>query len=207
MNEIRISDNISYIEACEEPLSADIGIICVGEELFLYDVGRGESNIAGLDGTYNVVLSHFHPDHTANLSAVKCKALYVSKETYKHVKERCNAKESIIVESSTDIGNIRIFPIPSSHAKGCLGLMVDDTYAFVGDALCGRVRAGYYTYNVQFLKEEIEVLKALKVDKLLVSHHKGLVVEKAKVIEGLSRIYDMRDKNSSEIRADFDWID
>ena len=85
--------------------------------------------------------------------------------------------------------------------------MVDDTYAFVGDALCGRVRAGYYTYNVQFLKEEIEVLKALKVDKLLVSHHKGLVVEKAKVIEGLSRIYDMRDKNSSEIRADFDWID
>ena len=79
MNEIRISDNISYIEACEEPLSADIGIIRVGEELFLYDVGRGESNIAGLDGTYNVVLSHFHPDHTANLSAVKCKALYVSK--------------------------------------------------------------------------------------------------------------------------------
>lgn len=204
---IRISDNISYIEAVEEPLSADIGIIRAGGEVFLYDVGRGECNIAGLDGEYNVVLSHFHPDHMGNLEFIKCKGLYVSKETYKHVNERCNASESIIVEDNMDIGNICIFPIPSSHAKGCLGLMVDDTYAFVGDALYGRVRAGYYTYNVQFLKEEIELLKALKADKLLISHYKGMVVEKAKIIERLLRIYDMRDKNNSEIRADFDWID
>ncbi|MBR4795495.1 MAG: MBL fold metallo-hydrolase [Lachnospiraceae bacterium] len=207
MREIKISDNISYIEATEEPLSADIGIIRSGNELFLYDVGRGESNIASLNGEYNVVLSHFHPDHTGNLGSIKCKGMYVSKETYKHVSERCNASESIIVEDGMGIGNISIFPIPSSHAKGCLGVMVDDRYAFVGDALYGRVRAGYYTYNVQFLKEEIEVLKALKAEYLLVSHYKGMVADKSRIIERLSRIYEMRDKNSSEIRADFDWID
>ena len=199
MNQIRISDNISYIEAVEEPLSADIGMVRAGEALFLYDVGRGESNIAGLDGEYNVVLSHFHPDHTGNLGFVKCKGLYVSKETYKHVCDRCDARDCVIVDENMVIGNICIFPIPSSHAKGCLGLMVDGTYAFVGDALYGRVRAGYYTYNVQFLKEEIEVLKAIPAEYLLVSHYKGMVRRKDDVIKELSIIYDKREKGNPKI--------
>ena len=198
---IRISDNISYIEASDNPLCADIGIIKGAEGIWLYDVGNGEHNIAMLNDSYNIVLSHFHADHAGNIDKIKYESLYVSNETYKHV------HDGIIVNENKVIGNIAIFPIPSSHAKGCLGLMVDDAYAFVGDALYGRVRAGYYTYNVQFLKEEIEVLKAIPAEYLLVSHYKGMVADKSRIIERLMGIYDMRDKNSSEIRADFDWID
>ena len=64
MDRIRINDRISYIEASEDPLSADIGIIEDSDSTWLYDVGNGEKSICGLDSSYHVVLSHFHPDHT-----------------------------------------------------------------------------------------------------------------------------------------------
>ena len=193
MNRIRINDKISYIEASDNPLSADIGIIEDNGSTWLYDVGNGEKSICGLDGIYHVVLSHFHPDHTGNISRVRTESIYVSRETYAHV--QCGT----VVNDDLYIGNLHIFPLPSSHTKGSLGLEVDGEYAFIGDALYSKVKDGYYIYNAQLLKNEIQVLSALRAPNLLVSHFKGLIREKVAVIDELRTIYGMREKNTSEI--------
>lgn len=193
MNEIRISEKISYIPASENPLSADVGIIRDGGKIWLFDVGAGVNNVPNREDGYYVVLSHFHKDHTDNLSLIPTEEVYVSKETRKHV------GEGTIVQESISVGNLRVFPIPSGHAKGCLGLEVDETFAFVGDALYGREKDGRYVFNAQLLKEEIEVLKKLKAPFLLVSHCDGLVREKEEVIKELEAVYAMRSKNEPEI--------
>ena len=195
MDKIRINDRISYIEASDDPLSADIGIIEYGGSTWLYDVGNGEKSICGLDGSYHVVLSHFHPDHTGNISRVRAESVYVSRETYAHV--QCGT----VVSDDLYIGSLHIFPLPSSHTKGSLGLEVDGEYAFIGDALYSKVKEGCYIYNAQLLKDEIEVLSALRAQYLLVSHFKGLVREKDVVINELKTIYGMREKNTPEIRV------
>ena len=194
MGIITINDRISYIAASEDPLSADIGIIRASEDTWLYDVGNGEKNISGLDGRYHVVLSHFHTDPTGNIGKIRTEALYVSRDTFDHI------RSGTVIRSDITIGDLHLFPIPSSHTRGCLGLEVDGTYAFVGDALYCRVRDGFYLYNAQLLKDEIGVLEALKAPYLLVSHYPGLVRRKDEALEELRAIYGMREKNTPEIR-------
>ena len=188
-----INERISYIEATEEPLSVDIGIIRCDDAEWLYDVGNDERSLAGLDGEYNVVLSHFHQDHTGSLDKVRTGELYVSGETFRHT------GWGTVVNGELTIGDLRIFQIPSSHTKGCLGLEIGNEYAFVGDALYCKAKGGYYAYNSQLLKDEIEVLKALKAPKLLVSHFQGMVRPKDEVIAELEEIYSKREKNNPYI--------
>ena len=195
MNRIEINERISYIEATEEPLSADIGIIRCGDTEWLYDVGNDERSLAGLDGQYNVVLSHFHQDHTGSLDKIRVGELYVSGATFRHT------GWGTVVNGELTIGDLRIFQIPSSHTKGCLGLEIGNEYAFVGDALYCKAKDGHYAYNAQLLKDEIEVLKELKASKLLVSHFKGLVRPKDEVIAELEQIYSKREKNNPDIRV------
>ncbi len=193
MKEIAINEKISYIECSDNPLSADIGIIRENGVNWLYDVGCGEKNIAALKDEYNIVLSHFHQDHIGNIDKMNSQKLYLSKETYKHV------GEGIIVDSDVHVGNLHIFPIPSSHARGCVGLEIDGTYAFVGDAMYSKLSPSGRIYNVQLLKDEIKVLRELKSQYLLVSHFKGLVRNKDEVIAELERIYQKREKNNPYI--------
>ena len=185
-----ITDNIKYIESSDNPLSAEIGVITdnAGEK-WLFDVGNDLSKLEELNGTYNVVLSHFHKDHIGNINNINIKNLYVSKNTYEYV------NKGIIVTDDIYINNIHIFNLPSSHAKGCLGLEIDE-YAFVGDATYSKSNDEYYIYNVQQLKEEIDLLKSLKAKYLLVSHEKGFVQEKEIVIILLEQIYALREKDN-----------
>ena len=194
MKENIINEKISYIECSDDPLSADIGIIRDGDAVWLYDVGSDERAISELTGNYNVVLSHFHQDHTGNIGKLNIKEAFVSPETKRHVQMGTVADKDIY------IGNLHIFPLPSSHCKGCLGLEVDETYAFVGDALYSKARDGYYIFNAQLVKEEIAVLKQLKAPYLLASHFKGMVRRRDEVIAQLEELYRSRDKNSPEIK-------
>ncbi len=193
MGVVTINDRISYIEACDEPLSADIGVIRAEDGLWLYDVGCGAERVAGLTGSYSIVLSHFHADHTGNLDALRAEALYVSAETYRHV------RRGTVIDADTWFGDMHVFPLPSSHARGCLGLEVAERWAFVGDGLYSKVRDGCWVYNAQQLQSEIKVLRALCAQDLLVSHFPGLVRGRDEVLEELEAIYAMRDKNFSEI--------
>ena len=108
--------------------------------------------------------------------------------------------------SEWELWLIRIFLLAvcifsPSHCKGCLGLEVDETYAFVGDALYSKARDGYYVFNAQLVKEEIAVLKGLKAPYLLVSHYKGLLRPRDEVIAELEALYRAWDKNSAEIKV------
>ena len=194
MKEIIINEKVSYIECSEDPLSADIGIIRDGDAVWLYDVGSDERAISELTGNYNVVLSHFHQDHTGNIGKITVKEAFVSDETKRHV------QMGTVADRDVYIGNLHIFPLPSSHCKGCLGLEVDEAYAFVGDALYSKFRDGYYIFNTQLVKDEIAVLKSLKAPYLLVSHFKGLIRRRDEVIAELTELYQHRDKNSPEIK-------
>lgn len=189
----RISDKISYIPATESPLSADIGIIRDGGQTWLFDVGNGTSAIDGLSGSFQVVLSHFHGDHTGNLKKLDIQNLYVSGETRRHI------GGGILVKEDLFLGAMHLFPIPSSHCKGCLGLEIDEAYAFVGDALYCKGKNGDYFYNTQLLRDEIAVLKKLKAPCLLVSHHPGLVRSREEVITELAELYAQRDMGSDII--------
>ena len=195
VKEIVINEKISYIECSDDPLSADIGIIRNGDAVWLYDVGSDERAIFELTRNYDVVLSHFHQDHTGNIGKLNIKEAFVSHETKRHVQMGTVADRDIYID------NLHIFPLPSSHCKGCLGLEVDETYAFVGDALYSKFRDGYYIFNAQLVKEEIAVLKKLKAPYLLVSHFKGMVRRRNEVIAELEELYHYRDKNSSEIKV------
>lgn len=195
MKEIIINEKISYIECSDDPLSSDIGTIRDGDAAWLYDVGSDERAISELTGNYNVVLSHFHQDHTGNVERLRIKEAFVSPETKRHV------RMGTVVDKDIFIGNLHIFPLPSSHCKGCLGLEVDETYAFVGDALYSTSKNGYYVFNAQLVKDEIAVLKKLKAPFLLVSHFKGMVRCRDEEIAELEDLYRHRDKNSSEIRV------
>ena len=189
----QISDKISYIPATENPLSADIGIIKGGEQTWLYDVGDGAAVIDGLTGSFQVVLSHFHQDHTGNLQKLDIQNLYVSGETQRHV------GRGILVTQDIFLGAMHLFPIPSSHCKGCLGLEIDEAYAFVGDALYCKAKNGEYLFNAQLLRDEIAVLKKLKAPYLLVSHHPGLVRPREEVIAEFEELYAQRDMGSDII--------
>ena len=190
---ISIDDTIQVIEATEDPLSADIGIVRDRDRIWLYDVGSRPEAVAELTGEYRVVLSHFHADHVGNLDRIKTAALYVSDQSFAHV------GRGTILRQAQSFGEIRVFPLPSSHAKGCLGMEVGGKYAFVGDALYSRLREGCYVFNAQLLQEEIAVLSRLQAPWLLVSHFKGLIREREAVLRELEALYGLRDRNRPEI--------
>lgn len=193
MKTCRISDNISYIPATEDPLSADIGIIRDGTEIWLYDVGNDPQAIARLTGKYNVVLSHFHKDHTGNLQKLHIQNLYVSDETQRHT------GIGTVVNGDLYFGALHLFPLPSSHCKGCLGLEVEGRYAFVGDALYCKTKNGAYTFSVQLVHDLLAVLKRLTAPDLLVSHFPGMVRPRAEVIAEFEALYAMRQPGNNEI--------
>lgn len=193
----RISENISYIGMTTDPLSADVGIIRAGEETWLFDVGADAEVSESLSGEYNVVISHFHQDHAGNYGRINIRESYVSKMTMKHV------HDGNLIEEDMHIGDMHIFPIPSSHSKGCLGLETGD-YAFVGDAIYGKVGDGCWVYNAQILKSEIEVLNKINARWLLVSHYPGMKRERVHVIEELEKIYSKREKNNPLILVEME---
>ena len=171
-----------------------------GSTRWLYDVGNGDAPISGLNGSYHVVLSHFHADHIGNIGRIRAGELYVSRETDRHLpREIRSARRIHVVTEPIRIGGLHIFPLPSSHAKGCLGLEVDGTYAFVGDALYCRAKKDGFAYNAQLLKEEIAVLNSLRAPWLLVSHFGGFLRRKEEVLAELKEIYARRTKDSAEI--------
>ena len=119
--QIRLSPRISYIPATDTPLSADVVIIRGSSYTWVFDVGADENTaleINSISGSKAVVISHFHKDHVLNIDNIKYDRLYVSEYTYSHI-ETGEIITSDFYEN--DGAHIHIFPIPSSHSKGCLG--------------------------------------------------------------------------------------
>lgn len=189
----QITDEISYIPASERPLSADVGILRCGGELWIYDVGNcreSADRINGLEGRKTIVLSHFHPDHAGNLGSVGYDALYAGAYTCRKLGVGTAVDGHLRFESG-----VHLFPLPSSHAKGCVGLEYG-RYAFVGDGTYCMVKGGQVLHNAGLLRESILTLEALQADILLQSHREPFACPKEEVLAGLREIYARRDSRS-----------
>ena len=259
MPEIKINDRISYIPSCEKPLSSEVGIVRGDRFTYIYDTGSIPETLEflqSLNGQCDIVISHFHGDHTwwltghkrgdegveenDNISLIyerpKFRRLYIGSLTKKYIPDgdvisvptmissssglRFSTEERIITgkevsaegkitpDAETARANpvekydgvkIDIYPIPNSHCKGALLMMVDDEYAFIGDSSYCMEKDGRPMYNSQLLKAEIDLLESIPADKLLVSHDRKFVRNKAVVLRQLKTIYSHRTTDSPYI--------
>ncbi len=221
---VRLCNDISYLpaaehplSAAEHPLSADVVLIQEPDYVCIFDVGSsGEARLAieSVPGKKLVVLSHFHPDHTANLSRITFDRLYGGRETIRRVGagECVNGPvrpalpewpdSDARTEPSAGHLPLSILPVPSSHAKGCLLLCAGTKIAFCGDALYAGVKNGRLVYNAGQLKAMLELLEGLEVKMLALSHDRKFVYPKETVLDGLRRLYARRDSRSSYIDAE-----
>ena len=190
----RINDVYSFVIGQEEPLSADVAIIEGDKYTYLFEVGNGEKivkEIEKIEKPKIVILSHFHPDHIANLSKIEYEKLFLGDNTYKYINDGVIIKDRIVINDGV---SIELFKIVSCHAKGSIGLKVGD-YAFIGDALAPTHKKGKYVFNCQMLKEEIDLFDNLDVNYFVSSHSMDFPLTKAEVITKLRKIYDKRKKD------------
>ena len=159
---ITINDNIRYIPAAHDPLSADVVFIETPEHMYIFDVGSNEQSAQAIESVKKdktVVLSHFHQDHIKNIEKITYQNLYVSKQAFKYTHKGTVINETTELDQSSQI---RLFLLPSTHAKGCIMLCYKEEYAFLGDALYPAAVKGKTVYNCQLLKQTIDILKDLK---------------------------------------------
>jgi len=226
----KLSDRISYSKASEEPLSSDVIIIEGDRYTYFFDVGNNEEvaeYLNTLPKKKKIVISHFHQDHMGNVGRVSFEGIYMGAETEKHLqkyipdyaKERMSelrmAMENLMTGEKgepkyqipweriliQDGVTLEIHPIPNSHAKGSLVLMIDEMYLFLGDSLYPKVQEDHYVYNAQLLKEEIELLKRLPAEMVFSSHEARPLKRKDGVVRFLEQIYAKREKGEPYIRV------
>lgn len=191
------------IPATKDPLSADVVILKGQNEYWIYDVGNSDEvakTINNLPGKKNIIISHFHADHLGNISKVNFDKLYVSKQTMKY------SKTGTLVEAPVEItdGDLKltILPFPSSHSKGCLGLVVNDTYLLAGDSTYPCLKDGKRMFNTTVLKEEIDFLEGVNAQFICLSHEVRFVYKKATAIKNLCYFYKKRIQGQPYIEVD-----
>lgn len=219
---VKLTDRIRYLQMSYEPLSADVVAVRGDSAWWIFDVGACDEAVDFINAlpripvddvanlAKNVVISHFHRDHLLNVQrmcsgeiSLDIDALYVGAYTSKTFGEIEGVSKNVVMEplSFDDGVHIEILPIPNSHAKGSLVLIVDD-FVFLGDATYPMVGHGAPdVYNVQILGEQIKLLKSLKPTRFCLSHKRGLVREKSSVIQFLESVYARRQKNENYIVA------
>lgn len=198
---ISIDGRLFYWKATQEPLSADIGVLEGDKYTWIFDVGNGPEAAAclrSLPGPKKAVLSHFHQDHIGNWREAELETLYQGAHTFQYTGAGEVVRGSLTME---DGALIRLFEIPSSHAKGCIGMEVDEKYAFLGDATYCTVKytQGRPAYNANLLADEIKVLRAVKAPCFLLSHDDAYMRKKEDVLAELEEIYARRNPQSAYI--------
>lgn len=219
---VKLTDRIQYLQMSYDPLSADVIAVRGDSAWWIFDVGACDEAVQFINDLprvlvdaaaplkKNIVISHFHRDHLLNVVrhcdgdvSLDFDALYVGSHASKVVGEMSDREKVAVVSPLLfdDGVKIQILPIPNSHAKGSLALIVDD-YVFLGDATYPMVGHGTPdVYNVQILGEQITLLKSLAATRFCLSHKRGLVRDKDSVIQFLESVYARRQKNENYIVA------
>lgn len=202
------------------PLSADVYAIRGETAWWIFDVGACDEAVDFINNLpcdivvdggekvslkKNVVISHFHADHFVNLPRIQFDKLYVGRETFRHCDATIRARAGVhVVDSPLAIDDglqIRIEPVPCSHAKGTLVLTVD-SFAFLGDSTYPTVNHnGPDFYNVQLLYQQIQFLKGCSAQRFVMSHRRFSPLEKETVLQLLENFYAMRQSHKNVIEV------
>jgi len=87
---IQITEQISYLKASGNPLSADV-ILVEGEEyLYVFDVGNNvqvAEYLNAIPKKKRVILSHFHADHMGNIGRINWDTVYFGANTEKYFQQ------------------------------------------------------------------------------------------------------------------------
>lgn len=199
MNAIKITDSISFFPGSVNPLSAEVYAVKTPTGVWVYDVGNSEEALGfvnSLGHDIRAAVSHFHSDHAGNIENINCRAIYGGAYTRK----KFNRCEPIVKPTSFD-GSVTLFPIPSSHSKGCLGLMYGDC-ALLGDAVYGGIFNGRPGYSAGALRCTIDVISELEVKFLLISHEGERIREKEDIVTQLKNIYRRRASGENYIKSE-----
>jgi len=87
---VSITEQISYIKASDNPLSADVILVDGQEYLYVFDVGNKEQvaeHINAIQKKKRVILSHFHADHMGNIGRVNWENVYFGANTEKYFQQ------------------------------------------------------------------------------------------------------------------------
>ena len=90
IEQIKITDDISYIKASDNPLSADVILVEGQEYLYVFDVGNNEQvaeYVNDIPKRKRVILSHFHTDHMGNIGRVHWDTVYFGANTEKYFQQ------------------------------------------------------------------------------------------------------------------------
>jgi len=200
-NLVEINGNISYLPATIKPFSCDVVFIKTNKATWIFDVGMSGAAaeaINAVEGPKKVVLSHFHPDHILNLIKVSYDELYVGANTKKYTLKGTVVSGSMQFDEEPEI---KLYEIPSSHAKGCLCLGVGD-YLFTGDGTYCKEKILAHSYNTQLLKAEIDFLESVDYKYVCLSHDKHFVQDRLALINLHKEIYARRKPNQNTISVE-----
>lgn len=192
---IRVNEYIFFLESTDNPLSARVYVISGNEYKYIFDVGSNKASRELIDNIKNrrIIISHFHTDHMENLKTFynDKNNLYIGDYTYKILGYGNVITAPIEINDGI---NLKIIPIPNSHAKGSLGVIVNNEYLLIGDALDGN----RYGFNVTLLNSLIKQLKELEYKYILIGHNSDILM-KEEVIKTLEYYYSKREKNKPYI--------
>ncbi len=192
---IKVDSFIKRIVMSENPLSADVFFVQGREYTYIVDVGSNDASYEAIKSIpkKKIIITHFHADHGENLRRLNLpdEDLYVGDYTAKYYGGGTVIKEPMHIEDGVFID---ILPLPSSHAKGSLTVIVNKTVILLGDG-CYSNNKGY---NVSLLHDLIKILKAAEFTTAIKSHE-SKEYTKEELIEELEEIYAMREKNNPYI--------
>lgn len=212
---INLTQNISYIPSSTKPFSCDVVFIKGQKFTWIFDCGTTKEiadEINKIQMPKNIVISHFHPDHILNLARINYDNLYVSKYTKKYTFKGTVLESDFFAQDFLDTtskkenldnqkNQIKIFHLPSSHAKGCLCLSCSD-YCFMGDGTYAKELIGNHYYNAQLLLQMINVMENIDAKYFCLSHDKNFVQNKETVIALYKDIYKRRQEGNPKISVE-----
>ena len=163
-----IAPGIERILPQREPLSSDAFIIRGDSRYYVFDVGASDAAfeaLSALDKPVTVILSHFHRDHTANLSRLSPDEVLVGARTRKQLSLGTLVDAPVTIHDGV---TIMVQPCVSPHAPGCLIATVNGAYTLIGDLHYARPGTGQGE-----AKGMLNVLRRLETEWFVVSHEEG----------------------------------
>jgi len=193
-----VDDFITRIQASDNPLSADVFFIKGREYTYIVDVGSNDEAYEAIKSVQKkkIIITHFHADHADNLRRLKPADvdLYVGDYTAKYygggtvISEHTHLKDGVFID---------VLPLPSSHAKGSLTIIVNNDAILLGDG-CYCNNKGY---NVSLLHDTLAVLKPATF-KTAIKSHESKTYTKEELINELETIYSLKEKGNPYISLD-----